>query len=176
MSRLNLSSISRFFSTSSTSRAQTSSNTQPSGSGKSKPASVNAALSPLSPRESHTPSTSPSASQRPRAAQLPGKSKKQVAWAAGTRDKRPLAQLMDDERSTELTKWGIGLKGKMPTHPIDDPELQEIANQIDQNIWAQRQGMLYDSDSDSESEIRPASRHPTVDNNAMLRQAGLLDD
>lgn len=179
MSRLNLSSISRFFSTSSSSRTETSRNEQPRSSGQSKTASAGAVLSQLSPRASDAPSTSSAASQRPRV-QLQRAPKKKVSWAPDTPENLSLAALMDNEKSTDITKWGMGLERTMNRHEIDDPELLAIQKKIDRNINDEEAGMLYsddsDSDSDSDSEIRPASRHPAVDLNAMLRQAGLADE
>lgn len=188
MSRLNLSSISRFFSTSGSSRAETPRTDQPRQPAKSKPAPAGAALSQLSPREAHLPSTSSAASQRPRA-QLPGAQKKKVRWTPDTPENGTLAALMDNERSTDVTKWGMGLKREMKRHGIDDPGLRKIKDTIGRNMHAASEGTLAwhtgsDSDSDfeseyssdSDSEIRPASRHPEVDANAMLRQAGLLDE
>lgn len=177
MSRLNLSSIGRFFSASSSSRTETSRNDQPRGPGESKPASVGAALSQLSPRASDAPSTSSPANRRPRT-ELPRAQKKKVSWTPDTPENRSLAALMDNERSTELTRWGMGLERKMKQHENDDPEWQAISEKVGRNIDADEAGLLPpdDSDTDSDSEIRPASRHPAVDVNAMLRQAGLADD
>lgn len=186
MSRLNLSSISRFFSTSGSSRAETPRTDQPRQPAKSKPAPAGAALSQLSPREAHLPSTSSAASQRPRA-QLPGAQKKKVRWTPDTPENGTLAALMDNERSTDVTKWGMGLRAPMKRHATDDPELQKIQDTIARNKRFEKAGMLvsdsdsdadsdFDAGSDSDSEIRPASHRSAVDVNAMLRQAGLLDE
>lgn len=175
MSRFNLSSISRLFSPSGSSRTETTSDAQPRSSGRSNPKSAGGALGRLSPRASHAPSTSSAAGQRPRTA-LPQASKKKVSWAPDTPENLSLAALMDNECSTGLTKWGMGLKRTMQRRETDDPELMSILDSIERNKRIEKTGMLDSDDSDSDSEIRPASRHPTVDVNAMLRQAGLADE
>ncbi|TAM85176.1 hypothetical protein EPN42_16050 [bacterium] len=99
-----------------------------------------------------------------------------MSWAPDTPENLSLAALMDNECSTGLTKWGMGLKRTMQRRETDDPELMSILDSIERNKRIEKTGMLDSDDSDSDSEIRPASRHPTVDVNAMLRQAGLADE
>ena len=195
MSRFNLSSISRLFSSSTAastststsasnaSRTDTSSNGQARRSGQSKSASTGAALARLNPRASQASPASSAGHQRPRAG-LPGAAKKKVSWAPDTPENQTLAGLMDQEQSTDLTKWGLSLKRELKRQPIDDPELLAIQRQIGRNKAAAADGVLYsddsdsdsDSGSDSDSEIRPAPNHSALDMNAIMRQAGLLDE
>jgi hypothetical protein len=176
MTRVNFSSISRFFSPSKSSSTETPRNDGPRSSGHGTSASAGAALSRLEPRAAHAPSTSAGTTARPRAG-VPGAQKKKVSWAPDTLENGSLAALMDKERSTALTRWGMKLPRKLQSHPIEDPELQEIKATIGQNKFAESQGLLHSDDSDSESEIRPADSHPqALDMQAMLRQAGLADE